>query len=1032
MYTHGRKKAEVEPAPPARDPHDVETIERLQQRIQELELKQLQLNSPTEEAETKPNIKIPEFTSKVHPNDFINWLSMVERVFDVRDIPDKLKVKLVAIKLRQHASLWWDHVNKRRRVKGKLKVETWEKMKKLLKAKFLPENHRQEAFLDYHNMSQQNMPVEEVINEFDKLHMRCDVVEEEKQVVARFLGVLKPEIADIVSLQPYWTYTDVCKLALRVEKHIKAKSKGSTSRFTPPTRIASPTAPKTTPKATTPTTSAAGNTREHVDNAPHCNKCGGHGYYARDCPNLKTLAFVPDDVGPIYDTDAEPEVDKPGDELVYPDREEALVIHRVLNVAVSKSVDDNSWLHNNIFRTKCTSKGKIYDMIIDGDSCENVVSTYMVEKLGMKTEDYPEPYQLTWLKKGLIRESMSPCAVPALLLHGSTIFSKIDLRSGYHQIRMRPGDEWKTSFKTYDGLYEWMVMPFGLSNAPSTFMHLMNQVFKPFIGHFVVVYFDDILIYSSSLEQHLSHLRQIFFVLRAQKLYANGKKCHFLVTEVTFLGYIVTGSGIKIDPTKVGAIISWPTPSTIHDIRSFYGLASFYQCYIQNFSSIIAPLTECMKGGRFTWTSEAAKAFDILKAKVIESPILALPNFDEVFQVECDASGVGIGGVLSQNQRPIAFFSEKQNDTRCKYSTYDKEFYAIVRSLDTWRHYSLSNEFVLFSDHEALKFINGQHKLKPRHANRRHSLITTMQIQVQGFDSFSGLYYDDPNFMEIWTKCDNGPFQQFSKLDGYLFKGARLCIPLCSLRKAIILEGHAGLYTPLSVLVAPWEDVSLDFVLGLPRTQRAKDFVMVVVDQFLKMAHYLKGGRFVPYKGVSDDGARHGAKKESSDEDSSTSESEDEEYAMAVKEFKKFFKRRGRFLRQLGDERKSLQRSRDEKNGISKRKRFRCGDPNHLIGECPKSPRNNNQRAFIRGALSDSGEDEEEKIKDETCHVAQASNEICLGIKLEPDECIKYSGCSKHMTEKICRQRRKPLEFSVGEYVLLKVSPWKGVVRFGK
>ncbi|GJS14623.1 RNA-directed DNA polymerase [Tanacetum coccineum] len=314
-------------------------------------------------------------------------------------------------------------------------------------------------------------------------------------------------------------------------------------------------------------------------------------------------------------------------------------------------------------------------------------------------------------------------------------------------------------------------------------------------------------------------------MLRAQKLYANGKKCHFLVTEVTFLGYIVTGSGIKMDPAKVEAIISWPTPSTIHDIRSFYGLASFYRRFIRNFSSIIAPLTECMKGGRFTWTSEAAKAFDILKAKVTEASVLALPNFDEVFQVECDAFGMGIGGVLSQDQRPIAFFSEKLNDARRKYSTYDKEFYAIVRSLDTW---------------------------------------------------------------EIWSKCDNGPFQQFSKLDGYLFKGVRLCIPFCSLREAIILEGHsgglagyfgrdktlallreqfywpkierdvnrllercrtchiakthssnAGLYTPLSVPVAPWEDVNLDFVLGLPRTQRAKDSVMVVVDQFLKMAHFV-------------------------------------------------------------------------------------------------------------------------------------------------------------------------------------------------
>nr|GEY33320.1 alpha/beta hydrolases superfamily protein [Tanacetum cinerariifolium] len=142
------------------------------------------------------------------------------------------------------------------------------------------------------------------------------------------------------------------------------------------------------------------------------------------------------------------------------------------------------------------------------------------------------------------------------------------------------------------------------------------------------------------------------------------------------------------------------------------------------------------------------------------------------------------------------------------------------------------------------------------------------------------------------------------------------------------------------------------------------------------------------------------AKKESSDEDGLTSNNEDEEYAMAVKEFKKFFKRRGRFVRQPRDERKSFQRSRNDKNGISERKSFRCGDPNHLIEECPKSPRSNNQRAFIRGAWSDSGEDEEEKAKDETYLVAKASNEICLGIKVEPDEWIKDSGCSKHMTAK--------------------------------
>ena len=199
-------------------------------------------------------------------------------------------------------------------------------------------------------------------------------------------------------------------------------------------------------------------------------------------------------------------------------------------------------------------------------------------------------------------------------------------------------------------------MPFGLSNAPSTFMRLMNQVFRAFIGHFVVVYFDDILVYSSSEAQHLQHLRQVFEVLQEQ-LYVNTKKCHFLTDEVAFLGYIVSKDSIRMDPAKVEAITSWPTPASIRDVRSFHGLALFYRRFIRNFSTIIAPVNECTKGGRYVWTKEAEDAFQLLKKKVTEAPVLILPNFDEVFEVHCDASGIAIGGVLSQNSKPVAFFS---------------------------------------------------------------------------------------------------------------------------------------------------------------------------------------------------------------------------------------------------------------------------------------------------------------------------------------------------------------------------------------
>jgi hypothetical protein len=359
------------------------------------------------------------------------------------------------------------------------------------------------------------------------------------------------------------------------------------------------------------------------------------------------------------------------------------------------------------------------------------------------------------LDKGLIRESLSPCAVPTMLspkkdggwrmctdsrainkitiryrfplprmddlmdcLSGENLFSKIDLKTGYHQIRMREGDEWKIAFTTNEGLYECLVMPFGLTNGPSTFMRLINEILKDFIGKFVVVYLDDILIFSNTKEEHLRHLTLVMRRLQQEKLLINLKKSSFMKTELIYLGFVISSNELKMDPEKVRAIKEWPSPRSMFEVRSFHELASFYRKFIRDFSGICAPMMDTMKKKckSFKWTEEAERSFNTLKKKITERPILVLPNFGKTFQVRCDASGVAIGAVLSQDNRPVAYFSEKLNETKRKYSTYDKELYAIIQALKKWRHYLVPQEFVLYSDNQDLQFITRQEKLNQKHA----------------------------------------------------------------------------------------------------------------------------------------------------------------------------------------------------------------------------------------------------------------------------------------------------------------------------
>ncbi|GJT32321.1 putative CCCH-type zinc finger family protein [Tanacetum coccineum] len=547
---------------------------------------------------------------------------------------------------------------------------------------FLPLTFKQDAYLDYQNLRQGSLSVEDLITEFERMRLRCGAEEDEEQVIARFLGVLRPDIADAVSLTQYYSFSDVCRLALRVEQQNTRKNK-SVGRFQPSTRTS--TQPQFAPKP---------------------------GPTKTETPTVTTAPL--DTSGPLRCFKCQ-------------DQGQSTYCRRVITSVVTPPDTDTPWLATqHLSLTQCTVQGSCLLRHYDG------------------------------------------------------------------------GSEWKTAFKTVgDGLYEWTVMPFGLSNAPSTFMRLMNHIFRNLIGKCVVVYFDDILVFSTFLESHLQHLRDIFLILREQKLFANHKKCHFVTTEVIFLGYLVSGNGIRMDSTKVEAITTWPTPKSMHDVRSFHGLASFYRRFIRNFSSMVAPITDCLKQPKFVWTLESQKAFDALKKAVTAAPA-------------------------------------KLKLRHAKWVEMLQDFSFVIR-------------------HKA-----GSANTVADALSRRPVLTTTSTVHVEGFENLKLLYVDDPDFKDLWIKCNTTPFRDFGGLAGHFGRDKTVamvserffwpklvndvvkvlsCCRICRLAKTH--HTNQGLYTPLPTPNGPWEDVSIDFVLGLPLTQRKKDSIMVVVDRFSKMAHFL-------------------------------------------------------------------------------------------------------------------------------------------------------------------------------------------------
>ena len=550
-------------------------------------------------------------------------------------------------------------------------------------------------------------------------------------------------------------------------------------------------------------------------------------------------------------------------------------------------------------------------------------------------------------------------------LRNAKYFSKLDLHSGFYQVRIREEDCWKSAIRTSLGTFEWLVMPMGLSNSPATFQRLMNGVMKEHVGKFVIVYLDDILIYSETLEQHKLHLTKVLQTLRNAKLYCKPKKCLFATTRLQFLGHIVENGTITADPEKTKAVEDMKPPRNVHDVRSFIGFANYFRKYIKNFSELALPLHKLThKHATFTWTPAEQYAWEGMKKALTSTPVLQLPDWTKSFVIQTDASDVAIGGALLQEHEEgrvvVAYRTKVLSETQKNWPTHERELWAIVDAVTDWRPYIQNRHFIVETDHKPLialidqpnlshkqarwvtKLADYNFKLKyvqgksqyiadclSRPSDQKKSTAVTRGIRrvdeciVFGEDITPMTDHNDPTnddaewnhlglemFNITWTEeCaraydDDDWFKRLKTGQGtrwhkqeetgliHLIEedgSRRLCIPTEELQRKIISECHdskfmahpgetrltahlrraffwpkmkpmirnyvrkcercqkskprnknlPGLQQPLPVPMAPWEEVSIDFMTKLPRSQRGNDMLMVVVDRLSKQAHFI-------------------------------------------------------------------------------------------------------------------------------------------------------------------------------------------------
>nr|GEV41196.1 putative reverse transcriptase domain-containing protein [Tanacetum cinerariifolium] len=433
---------------------------------------------------------------------------------------------------------------------------------------------------------------------------------------------------------------------------------------------------------------------------------------------------------------------------------------------------------------------------------------------------------------------------------------------GYHQLRVREEDIPKTAFRTRYGHYEFQVMAFGLTNILAVFMDLMNRVCKPYLDKFVIVFIDDILIYSKDKEEHEEHLKLILELLKKEEFYAKFSKCEFWILKVQFLGHMFDSKGIYVDPTKIELIKDWASPKSSTKIRQFLGLAGYYRRFIEGFSKIAKSMTKLtQKNVKFDWGEKKEAAFQLIKQKLCSAPILALPIGSKKFIVYCDALHKGLGAMLMQNDKVISYDSRQLKTHVKNYTTHDLELGVVVLALKMWRYYLYETRKktlleILEAQTKALKPKNlsakdvggmlrkdlPKEKLEPR-ADKTLCLNNRSWVPCFGdlrtlimHKSHKSKYSIHPGSKKMYQNLKQLYWWPNTKANiaTYVSK----CLT-CSKVK-VEHQKPSGLLVQPEILKWKWEKITMDFITKLPKTTNGYNTIWVIVDRLTKSAHFLQ------------------------------------------------------------------------------------------------------------------------------------------------------------------------------------------------